>query len=40
MHWADFPQAHTARATLAPEIEGAIPQAACAANLPNSAAFA
>jgi hypothetical protein len=23
MHWADFPQAHTARATLAPEIEGA-----------------
>jgi hypothetical protein len=28
MHWVDLPQVHTARVTLAAEIEGAIPQVA------------
>jgi hypothetical protein len=30
VHWADLPQAHTAQVTLAPEIEGAIPDVAYA----------
>jgi len=30
MHWADLPQVHTAKVTLAPEIEGAIAEVAYA----------
>jgi hypothetical protein len=30
MHWADLPEAHTAQATLAPELEGAIAEGAYA----------
>jgi hypothetical protein len=30
MHWADLPQSHAAQATLAPELEGAVAEGACA----------
>ena len=30
MHWADLPQVHTAKVTLAPEIQGAIAEVAYA----------